>query len=138
MEEDKWARAGKQWPADEAAAFRAAIAGRYDREGSPYYASTRLWDDGVIDPADTRRVVGAGASGREAAGAEGMGGMGEGGTTSGRSCRGWLASQRRCIALTAARARACRGAPNQPQVGLSLAAALNAPAGDSRFGVFRM
>lgn len=31
---------------------------RYDAEGSPYFASARLWDDGVIDPADTRRVVG--------------------------------------------------------------------------------
>jgi len=58
VEEDKWARAGKRWPAEESAAFRAAIAQRYDAEGSPYFASARLWDDGVIDPADTRRVVG--------------------------------------------------------------------------------
>ena len=32
----------------------------YEREGSPYYSSARLWDDGVIDPADTRRVLGIG------------------------------------------------------------------------------
>ena len=42
--------------ADEAA-FKAPIRERYEREGHPYYASARLWDDGVIDPADTRRVV---------------------------------------------------------------------------------
>lgn len=60
VEEDKWARGGKQWPASEAAAFKAGIAARYDEEGSPYYASARLWDDGVIDPADTRRVVSVG------------------------------------------------------------------------------
>lgn len=52
---------------------------RYDREGQPSFASARLWDDGVIDPADTRRVL-----------------------------------------------------------GLSLAAALNKPAADTKFGVFRM
>lgn len=34
------------------------VAVRYDREGAPEYASARLWDDGVIDPADTRRVLG--------------------------------------------------------------------------------
>ena len=42
--------------ADEAA-FKTPIRERYEREGHPYYASARLWDDGVIDPADTRRVV---------------------------------------------------------------------------------
>lgn len=79
VEADKWQRAGKQWPPEEEAAFRAAIQQRYDQEGSPYYASARLWDDGVIDPADTRRVV-----------------------------------------------------------GMALAAALNAPPTESRYGVFRM
>lgn len=79
VEEEKRARSGKQWPVEESEAFRAAISARYDQEGCPYYASARLWDDGVIDPADTRRVV-----------------------------------------------------------GLSLAAALNAPIGETRFGVFRM
>ncbi|KAF8064551.1 Mccc2 [Scenedesmus sp. PABB004] len=79
VEADKAARAGRPWPAEEAAALRARIVARYEAEGCPYAASARLWDDGVIDPADTRRVV-----------------------------------------------------------GMSLAAALNAPVGDSSYGVFRM
>ena len=41
-------------------AFEAPILATYDREGSPYYATARLWDDGVIDPADTRRVLAMG------------------------------------------------------------------------------
>jgi 3-methylcrotonyl-CoA carboxylase beta subunit len=70
---------GGQWSADEEAAFRAPIRAQYEREGHPYYASARLWDDGIIDPADTRRVL-----------------------------------------------------------ALALSAAQNAPAGATRFGVFRM
>ncbi|MFC3713863.1 carboxyl transferase domain-containing protein [Sphingoaurantiacus capsulatus] len=65
-------------PKDEEA-FKAPIREQYERQGHPYYSSARLWDDGVIDPADTRRVV-----------------------------------------------------------ALSLAAALNAPIPDTRFGTFRM
>jgi 3-methylcrotonyl-CoA carboxylase beta subunit len=42
----------------------------YEREGSPYYSSARLWDDGVIDPADTRRVLGIGLELAAAAPAE--------------------------------------------------------------------
>ena len=49
---------GGSWPADEEEAFKAPIREQYDRQGHPYYASARLWDDGVIDPADTRRVLG--------------------------------------------------------------------------------
>ncbi|KAF6257519.1 carboxyl transferase [Scenedesmus sp. NREL 46B-D3] len=79
VESDKAARKGGSWPAEDEAAFKAKIVERYDSEGSPYFASARLWDDGVIDPADTRRVV-----------------------------------------------------------GMSLAAALNAPTQDSTYGVFRM
>ena len=48
---------GGAWTADEEEAFRAPIRAQYDREGHPYYASARLWDDGIIDPADTRRVL---------------------------------------------------------------------------------
>ncbi len=70
---------GGQWPADEEEAFKAPIREQFERQGHPYYASARLWDDGVIDPADTRRIL-----------------------------------------------------------GLALAASLNAPAQDTRFGVFRM
>ncbi|MBN8480044.1 MAG: methylcrotonoyl-CoA carboxylase [Xanthomonadales bacterium] len=50
--------AGKTWGADEEAAFKAPIRDQYEHQGHPYYASARLWDDGVIDPADTRRVLG--------------------------------------------------------------------------------
>jgi 3-methylcrotonyl-CoA carboxylase beta subunit len=52
--------AGKTWPAEEEAAFRAPIEAQYETQGSPYYASARLWDDGIIDPADTRRVLALG------------------------------------------------------------------------------
>jgi 3-methylcrotonyl-CoA carboxylase beta subunit len=46
-------------PADEAA-FTAPIRAQYETQGSPYYATARLWDDGIIDPLDTRRVLGMG------------------------------------------------------------------------------
>ena len=49
---------GGTWSADEEHAFKAPLRMQYEREGHPYYASARLWDDGVIDPADTRRVLG--------------------------------------------------------------------------------
>ena len=48
---------GEAWPAEEEAQFTAEIRERYETQGSPYYASARLWDDGVIDPAETRRVL---------------------------------------------------------------------------------
>ena len=70
---------GGQWSADEERAFKAPLLEQYEHQGHPYYASARLWDDGVVDPADTRRVL-----------------------------------------------------------GLSLAAALNAPIPSTKFGVFRM
>src|SRR5215470_12134431 len=46
------------WSAEEEEAFRAPIRAQYEKEGHPYFASARLWDDGIIDPADTRRVLG--------------------------------------------------------------------------------
>ncbi len=49
---------GGEWSAEEEEAFRQPIQAQYERQGHPYYASARLWDDGVIDPADTRRVLG--------------------------------------------------------------------------------
>jgi 3-methylcrotonyl-CoA carboxylase beta subunit len=70
---------GGEWPEADEAAFKAPIRERYEEEGSPYYAAARLWDDGIIDPAQTRDVL-----------------------------------------------------------GLSIAASLNAPVPDARFGVFRM
>ncbi|GAA4785590.1 carboxyl transferase domain-containing protein [Microbacterium gilvum] len=48
---------GGTWSDEEQAAFEAPIRERYERQGSPYYSTARLWDDGVIDPADTRRVL---------------------------------------------------------------------------------
>jgi 3-methylcrotonyl-CoA carboxylase beta subunit len=48
---------GEDWPAEDEAAFKAPIREKYETEGSPYYATARLWDDGVIAPSDTRRVV---------------------------------------------------------------------------------
>ena len=72
------AREGR-WSKEEEEQFKAPIRQQYERQGHPYYASARLWDDGVIDPADTRRVL-----------------------------------------------------------GLALAASLNAPIEETRFGVFRM
>ncbi|WCL52690.1 carboxyl transferase domain-containing protein [Gimibacter soli] len=53
---------GGQWSADEEEAFKAPIRDQYEAQGHPYYASARLWDDGVIDPADTRRVLALGLS----------------------------------------------------------------------------
>ncbi|MBJ7262578.1 MAG: methylcrotonoyl-CoA carboxylase [Burkholderiaceae bacterium] len=70
---------GEQWSAEDEQRFKAPIQAQYEREGHPYYATARLWDDGIITPADTRRVL-----------------------------------------------------------ALALAAALNAPIEDTRFGVFRM
>jgi 3-methylcrotonyl-CoA carboxylase beta subunit len=49
---------GKSWSAEEEEAFKAPIREQYEAQGNPYYATARLWDDGVIDPADTRRVLG--------------------------------------------------------------------------------
>jgi 3-methylcrotonyl-CoA carboxylase beta subunit len=48
---------GGQWPAADEAAFKQPILDQYEHQGHPYYATARLWDDGVIDPADTRRVL---------------------------------------------------------------------------------
>ena len=49
---------GEAWPAEDEAAFKAPIRERYEAEGDPYHATARLWDDGVIDPAQTRDVLG--------------------------------------------------------------------------------
>ena len=72
-------RDGRKWPAAEEEKFKKPLREQYDSQGHPYYASARLWDDGVIDPADTRKIL-----------------------------------------------------------GLAISASLNAPIGDTRYGVFRM
>jgi acetyl-CoA carboxylase carboxyltransferase component len=51
---------GDQLSPEERDAFRAPTIARYESEGSPYFSTARLWDDGVIDPVDTRRVLGMG------------------------------------------------------------------------------
>lgn len=72
-------RRGEKWSLEDEEAFKAPVRKQYEEQGHPYYASARIWDDGIIDPADSRRVL-----------------------------------------------------------GLALSAALNAPIGETRFGVFRM
>ncbi|MBT8450257.1 MAG: methylcrotonoyl-CoA carboxylase, partial [Gammaproteobacteria bacterium] len=76
---DNLRAAEQDWPEAEQQAYKQPIEAQYETQGHPYYASARLWDDGIIDPAETRTVL-----------------------------------------------------------GLSLAAALNAPIEESRFGIFRM
>jgi len=51
---------GEEWSSEDEAAFKQPILDQYERQGHPFYASARLWDDGVIDPADTRTVLGLG------------------------------------------------------------------------------
>jgi 3-methylcrotonyl-CoA carboxylase beta subunit len=70
---------GKSWPSEEEAQFKAPIRAQFDAQGNPLYATARLWDDGIIDPTQTRRVL-----------------------------------------------------------SLALSASLNAPIGETKFGVFRM
>ena len=48
---------GKAWPAEEEETFKAPIRAKYEHEGSPYFATARLWDDGIITPRETRRVL---------------------------------------------------------------------------------
>jgi 3-methylcrotonyl-CoA carboxylase beta subunit len=49
---------GQDWPLEDEEAFRGTIEAQYEHQGAPYYSTARLWDDGVIDPADTRTVLG--------------------------------------------------------------------------------
>ena len=55
---------GQSWSRADEEAFKAPIRAQYETQGHPYYASARLWDDGIIDPADTRAAAGARASPR--------------------------------------------------------------------------
>ncbi len=59
---DNLEAAGKEWSAADEDAFKAPIRSQYETQGHPYYASARLWDDGIIDPAETRNVLGLGLS----------------------------------------------------------------------------
>jgi 3-methylcrotonyl-CoA carboxylase beta subunit len=58
VKRDQIEAAGGEWPAEEEEAFKAPIREQYEAQGNPYYSTARLWDDGIIDPADTRRVLG--------------------------------------------------------------------------------
>ena len=53
---------GESWSPEGEENFKIPIREQYEREGHPYYATARLWDDGVIDPAETRQVLGLGIS----------------------------------------------------------------------------
>jgi 3-methylcrotonyl-CoA carboxylase beta subunit/propionyl-CoA carboxylase len=62
VKRDQLARAGQTLSADDEAAIRAPILEKYEREGSPYYSTARIWDDGVLDPARTRDALALGLS----------------------------------------------------------------------------
>jgi 3-methylcrotonyl-CoA carboxylase beta subunit/propionyl-CoA carboxylase len=62
VKRDQLAREGKSLSAEEEAAIREPILDKYNREGSPYYSSARLWDDGILDPAKTREALALGIS----------------------------------------------------------------------------
>jgi len=62
IKKEQLEKSGKSWPKEEEDKFKAPIEAKYDIEGDPYYSSARLWDDGVIDPADTRTILGMGLS----------------------------------------------------------------------------
>lgn len=55
---DKYSKQGTQWSATEEEEFKQQMREQYEAQGNPYYASARLWDDGVIAPQDTRKVLG--------------------------------------------------------------------------------
>ena len=55
---DQLKAAGQEWSAADEGEFMEPIRRQYESQGHPYYASARLWDDGVIDPLDTRRILG--------------------------------------------------------------------------------
>ncbi|XP_072992279.1 methylcrotonoyl-CoA carboxylase beta chain, mitochondrial [Typha latifolia] len=57
IERNNKKRQGVEWTKDEEESFKGRVVEAYEREGSPYYSTARLWDDGIIDPADTRKVL---------------------------------------------------------------------------------
>jgi 3-methylcrotonyl-CoA carboxylase beta subunit len=58
VKRDQLEARGEQWPLEEEEAFKAPVREQYERQGNAYYATARLWDDGVIDPMETRQVLG--------------------------------------------------------------------------------
>ncbi|HAT6979181.1 TPA: methylcrotonoyl-CoA carboxylase [Legionella pneumophila] len=59
---EKYAKQGKEWSLEEEEQFKTQMRNQYETQGNPYYASARLWDDGVIAPQDTRKILGLGLS----------------------------------------------------------------------------
>jgi len=55
---DGMERRGEEWSVEDEEAFKAPVRDQYEEQGHPYYASARMWDDGIIDPADSRKVLG--------------------------------------------------------------------------------
>jgi acetyl-CoA carboxylase carboxyltransferase component len=62
VKRDQLERQGKTLSHEEESAIRDPILEKYDREGSPYYSTARLWDDGILDPAETRQALALGLS----------------------------------------------------------------------------
>jgi acetyl-CoA carboxylase carboxyltransferase component len=62
IKRDRLARDGGTLTAEEERAIRAPILEKYDHEGSPYYSTARVWDDGILDPVDTRTALALGLS----------------------------------------------------------------------------
>jgi 3-methylcrotonyl-CoA carboxylase beta subunit/propionyl-CoA carboxylase len=62
VKRDQLAREGKEFSPEEERAIRDPILAKYDREGSPYYSTARIWDDGILDPAQTRHALALGLS----------------------------------------------------------------------------
>jgi acetyl-CoA carboxylase carboxyltransferase component len=60
VKRDQFARQGRELGADDEAAIRDPLLAKYEHEGSPYYSTARLWDDGILDPVDTRDALGLG------------------------------------------------------------------------------
>ena len=57
VKRDQYEAAGQEWAAEAEAEFKQPILDQYNAQGSAYYSTARLWDDGIIEPQDTRRIV---------------------------------------------------------------------------------
>ena len=62
VKRDNMEKHGESWSTEEEEKFKAPLLEQYEHQSHPYYASARLWDDGIIDPVDTRMVLGLGLS----------------------------------------------------------------------------
>jgi acetyl-CoA carboxylase carboxyltransferase component len=60
VKRDQLERQGRTLSAEDEAAIRDPLLEKYEHEGSPYYSTARLWDDGILDPLDTRDALGLG------------------------------------------------------------------------------